>query len=452
MKWISRLVVLLLISLLVWLNFPEGRPIKLSVGKWKIDTTLSPPKISTTVNEKPYVREFITRLGLDLQGGSHFVFDTDIKNVKPADLKDALDATRNIVERRVNLFGVSEPVVQTLKSGNQYRISVDLPGIKDPQSAIDLIGKTAQLNFKEEGEIDPSIPANIATLSAIFKLTKPTGLTGSEIKKAQVVFNQTDGQPNVQLQFTAEGAKKFAAITKRNIQKQVAIFLDNQVLTAPVVQAEITDGTAIITGGYTVETAKELAISINSGALPVPIKLVEQRTIGATLGAQEVNQSIFAGIVGLSMVAFFMIVFYGRMGLVASCGLLLYGLITHAIYRIVPVVLTLPGIAGFILSIGMAVDANILIFERIKDELRHGKPREVATRIGFARAMHAIKDANVTTLLVAFILFNPLNWEFLPQFGLVRGFALTLAIGVVVNLFTGIFVTRRILGFFYRTV
>lgn len=464
MKWFSRLITVLLIAGLLWFNFPENfpvnvsiptikvdsfRPFKVSRSTWQIDK-LNPPKISRMIGGKSITREFVTKLGLDLQGGSHFVFETDTSKLPSADVAEALVATRNIIERRVNLFGVSEPVVQTTKSGKIHRITVDLPGVKDPKSAVDLIGRTAQLTFKEEGAIDPSIPESIATLSAIFKLTKPTGLTGKDVKKAQVVFNQQNGEPNVQLQFTPEGTKLFADITKRNLRKLVGIFLDNDVLTAPVVQSEILDGTAVISGSFTVDSAKELAIAINSGALPVPIKLVEQRTIGATLGTSEVNKSIIAGVVGLSMVVLFMVMFYGRMGVVASLGLLLYGLITHAIYRIVPVVLTLPGIAGFILSVGMAVDANILIFERIKDELRHGKPREVAIRIGFGRAMSAIKDANVTTLLVSFILFNPLNWEFLPQFGLVRGFALTLAIGVIVNLFTGIFVTRRILRFFYR--
>ncbi len=464
MKWFSRLITLSLIAGLLWLNFPENfpvnlsvptiqiqslRPFKPSIGSLRIDK-LNPPKISTTVGGKIITREFTTKLGLDLQGGSHFVFETDTTKVPQADVAEALVATRNIIERRVNLFGVSEPVVQTTKSGNIHRITVDLPGIKDSQSAIDLIGRTAQLTFKEEGEIDPNVPISIATLSAVFKLTTPTGLTGKDVKKAQVVFNQENGEPNVQLQFTPEGTKLFADITKRNLRKLVGIFLDSDILTAPVVQNEIIDGTAIISGSFTVDSAKELAIAINSGALPVPIKLVEQRTIGATLGTYEVNKSVIAGVVGLSMVVLFMVMFYGRMGIVASLGLLLYGLITHALYRIVPVVLTLPGIAGFILSVGMAVDANILIFERIKDEIRQGKPKEVAIRIGFGRAMSAIKDANVTTLLVSFILFNPLNWEFLPQFGLVRGFALTLAIGVVVNLFTGIFVTRRILRFFYR--
>ena len=450
-RFLSRLFVLVLLIGLVWVNLPAKIPIKFQINKWKVDTNIGAPVISfKTSDGKEFKKEFITKFGLDLQGGSHFVFEADVSKLKTADIADAIASTRNIIERRVNLFGVSEPTIQVLQSGKTYRISVDLPGIKNHEEAINLIGQTAQLVFKEEGELDPNIPISIATQSAIFKLTKETGLTGKDVKKAEVTFNNQNGEPSVQLNFNAEGAKKFADITKRNVKKLVGIFLDADILTAPVVQTEILDGTAIITGQFTVETAKSLAVSINSGALPVPIKLVQNETIGPSLGAQDVQRSVIAGIVGLTSVILFMILYYGRLGLVASVGLLLYGLITHALFRAIPVVLTLPGIAGFILSIGMAVDSNILIFERIKEEVRNGKPHETAVRLGFGKAMDAIKDANITTLLVAFILFNPLNWDFLPQFGLVKGFALTLALGVITSLFTGVVITRRLLKIFYK--
>lgn len=443
--------VLALLICLVWVNLPAKIPVKFQIGKWKVNTTIGAPVIDfKTSDGNQFKKEFVTKFGLDLQGGSHFVFEADTSKLKAADINDAIASTRNIIERRVNLFGVSEPTIQVLQSGKTYRISVDLPGIKNHEEAINLIGQTAQLIFKEEGEIDPSIPISIATQSAIFKLTKETGLTGKDVKKAEVTFNNQNGEPSVQLNFNADGAKKFADITKRNVQKLVGIFLDDSILTAPVVQTEILDGTAIITGQFTVETAKSLAVSINSGALPVPIKLVQNETIGPSLGAQDVQRSVIAGVVGLAGVILFMILYYGRLGLVASVGLLLYGLITHALFRAIPVVLTLPGIAGFILSIGMAVDSNILIFERIKEEVRNGKPHETAVRLGFGKAMDAIKDANITTLLVAFILFNPLNWDFLPQFGLVKGFALTLALGVITSLFTGVVITRRLLKIFYK--
>jgi len=450
-RFLSRLFVLALLVCLLWVNLPAKIPVKFQFANWKVDTAIGAPVIDfKTSDGNQFKKEFVTKFGLDLQGGSHFVFEADTSKLKAADISDAITSTRNIIERRVNLFGVSEPTIQVLQSGKTYRISVDLPGVKNHEEAINLIGQTAQLVFKEEGELDPSIPISIATQSAIFKLTKETGLTGKDVKKAEVTFNNQNGEPSVQLNFNADGAKKFADITKRNVQKLVGIFLDDSILTAPVVQTEILDGTAIITGQFTLETAKSLAVSINSGALPVPIKLVQNETIGPSLGAQDVQRSMIAGMVGLAGVIIFMILYYGRLGIVASVGLLLYGLITHALFRAIPVVLTLPGIAGFILSIGMAVDSNILIFERIKEEVRNGKSHETAVRLGFGKAMDAIKDANITTLIVAFILFNPLNWDFLPQFGLVKGFALTLALGVVTSLFTGVFITRRLLKIFYR--
>lgn len=449
-RLISIIFVGSLLTLLLWINIPMSIPIKFTIGSWKVDTVIPQPTITTNVGSEQKSRVLDTKFGLDLQGGSHFLFEADVSKLRREDITDAIESTRTIIEKRVNLFGVSEPSIQTIVSGKTYRLSVDLPGVKNPEDAINLIGKTAQLSFKETGPRDPSVPESIATLSAIFTLTKETNLTGSEVKKAQVVFNQENGEPNVQLTFNASGTKKFADITKRNVGKQVAIFLDEDILTAPVVQTEIIDGTALISGQFTVDSAKELAVSINSGALPVPIKLVRNETVGPTLGAIDVQKSVLAGAIGLSAVCLFMILYYGRLGVLASLGLILYGLITHALFRLIPVVLTLPGIAGFILSIGMAVDSNILIFERIKEETRNGKSREAAIKIGFGKAMDAIKDANVTTLLVAFILFNPLSWDFLPQFGLVKGFALTLALGVLTSLFTGVFVTRRLLSLFYR--
>jgi len=391
-----------------------------------------------------FKKEIKTSLGLDLKGGSHLVFDVSTNNIKKEDLEDAISSARDIIEKRINFFGVSEPSVQTLKTGEKYRIVVDLPGIEDVSSAVKLIGQTAQLVFKEEKIIKDE---KLATPTAVFVNTP---LTGKDVKKASVVFSQQDGKPQVSLSFTPNGGKLFAEITKRNISKPLAIFIDNMLISAPIVQQEILDGNAVITGNFTVDQAKKLAIAINSGALPVTVNLIEQKNIGPTLGVFEVRKSVLAGIVGLFTVLLFMILYYGKLGLIASLALFIYGAISLAIFKIIPVVLTLPGVAGFILSIGMAVDSNILIFERMKEELRKGKSFEIAFNLGFGRAIDAIKDANVTTLTVAFILFNPLNWEFLPQFGMVRGFALTLAIGVATSLFTGVVITKRLIKFFYK--
>ncbi len=425
MKIIQIAVALLLLLLIIWIDLPEN----LRIGKFQIQ------------------RYFKTHLGLDLQGGSSLVFQADTTKVKASDLQDALNSSRDIIERRVNFFGVSEPTVQTLQVGNTYRISVDLPGFGNVEEAARLIGTTAQLTFKEEAS--PS--AQVSTLSALLvNFSKDTGLTGKDIQKASVTFDPQTGKPQVALQFSDAGKKLFADITTRNVSKPVGIFLDNGLLSAPVVQQPILDGNAVITGNFTTNDANKLAIAINSGALPLPIHLIEQRNIGPTLGASEVRKSIYAGAVGLLMVLTFMIIYYGRLGLIASLALAIYGLISFAIFRAVPIVLTLPGVAGFILSIGMAVDSNILIFERIKEERRKGRDLDIAIRLGFGRALDAIKDANITTLLVAFILFNPLNWGFLPQFGMVRGFALTLAIGVATSLFTGVVITRRLINILYK--
>lgn len=441
----------LLAFLLLWINLPASIPYNFSIGARQFKGEITRPRVVFEVDGRQRVQDFSLRLGLDLQGGSSLIFEADTSRVSKADLQDALDSARDIIERRVNLFGISEPSIRTLKSGETYRIAVDLPGIQNMAEAVELIGSTAQLTFQEFSTPEAVLSnSEEATAAARLPTFIETGLTGSDVRKASVQFNPENGQPEVLLEFKDQGRQKFAEISRRNVGRQVAILLDQEVLSAPVIQTPILDGNAVISGNFTIDSAKQFAIAINSGALPVPITLVEQRNVGPTLGAVEVQRSVFAGIAGLIAVMVFMVAYYGRLGLIACAGLLIYGLITLAVFRAIPIVLTLPGIAGFILSIGMAVDANILIFERIKEEIRKGREFRQAVRLGFGRAMDAIKDANITTLLVAFILFNPLGWDFLPQFGLVRGFALTLAIGVVVSLFTGIFVTRKLIQFFYR--
>jgi preprotein translocase subunit SecD len=435
MKIFKSIIIALIFIGLIWVDLPES--IK---TKYKISS-----QVDFNVFGINFKKDFTTKLGLDLKGGSSLIFEADTAKVKKEDLNDALNSARDVIERRINFFGVTEPQIQTVKTGDKYRLSVDLPGISNSEEAIKLIGQTAQLTFRElPGE-------KIATNTPIFlQLTKDTGLSGIHILKSTVEFDSQTGKPQVGLKFNQKGTELFASITRRNIGKPVGIFLDNIPLTTPNVQTEIPDGSAVITGNFTTEEARKLVIAINSGALPLPIKLVEQKNIGPSLGEIEVKKSVYAGAVGLIMVLLFMIVYYGRLGLIASLGLLIYGLISLFIFKAIPLVLTLPGVAGFILSIGMAVDSNILIFERIKEELRRGKSFEIAVRLGFGRAIDAIKDANVTTLTVAFILFNPLNWEFLPQFGMVRGFALTLAIGVGTSLFTGVVITKRLINMFYK--
>ncbi|MGB9911371.1 MAG: protein translocase subunit SecD [Microgenomates group bacterium] len=413
---------------------------KIGLKDIKIEQKISRPALEIKLRNFRFYRDLEIKKGIDLAGGVHLVFQADMSNIPSEDKKSALEATRNNIEKRINLYGVSEAVVQTSQKGEDYRVIVELPGIKDISQAIELIGKTAQLDFRE-------LPQEATTATSLADF-KSTGLTGKDLTRSKVEFDPNTGQPVVGLEFSAEGGKKFAEITKRNINKPVAIFLDDLPLTIPLVKEEITTGKAVISGDFDLKSAKNLSIQLNAGALPVPIKVVEQRSIGASLGEESVRKSIQAGFIGLGLVALFMISYYGYLGFLAVCGLVIYGLLSLALYKLIPVTLTLPGIAGFLLSIGMAVDSNILIFERMKEEIRMGKPKKLAMELGFGRAWDSIRDANVCTLITCFILFNPFNWNFLNTSGMVRGFALTLGLGVLLSLFTGIVVTRTILRVF----
>lgn len=407
--------------------------------RWRLWFILALTAAAIAVNLIP---KYTLKTGLDLQGGTHLLLQADMDNIDPNDRATALESVKQVISRRVDLYGVSEPIIQTSQFQNTYRLIVELPGVKDVNQAISLIGQTAQLDFRED---------QTATAGATTLVFQPTGLTGKDLKKAAVSFGQsgnTTGQPVVSLEFTQEGSQKFAEITQRNVNKPVAIFLDNQLITNPIVNEPILSGQAVISGNFTADSASQLAIQLNAGALPVPIKIIEQKNISATLGSDSVRKSVIAGSIGLGLVALFMILLYGINGFLADIALIIYGLITLAIYKLIPVTLTLPGIAGFILTIGMAVDSNILIFERLKEEVRAGRPFSVALELAFGRAWDSIKDANVATIITSLVLINPLNFNWLNTSGLVRGFAITLFIGVIISLFTGIIVTRTLMRLF----
>lgn len=396
-----------------------------------------------------WLGKFPIKLGLDLQGGTELILLADTSKLAADQQDAALESARQVIERRVNLFGVSESVVQTSKLGNSRRIIVELPGIKDASSAASLVGKTAQLEFRELPS-SPSAEATNSALPAILFAT-PTGLTGADLKRAQVSFNNARAStgPQVTLEFNDQGAKKFAEITRRNVGKALPIFLDEEPIQAPVVQQEILGGNAVISGSYTLDQAKNLVIQLNAGALPVPIKILEQRSIGASLGSESIQKSIFAGIVGLSLILLYMAFYYGRLGLLADLALLIYAILSLMIFKtglflLPPVTLTLAGIAGFILSIGMAVDANILIFERMKEEKRAGNNPKAALDLGFKRAWSSIRDSNISSLITAAVLYS-------MGTGLIKGFALTLAIGVLVSMFTAVTVTRTFLRLFVKS-
>ncbi len=417
--YITFLLIVLLSAGAVYLAIPQGSKIN-----------LKPIKIN-------YEKPFNLKLGLDLQGGTHLVYEGDLKDI-PADAQaDAMASARDVIERRVNAFGVSEPVVQV---SGQNRIIAELPGVKDINEAIKLIGQTPFLEFREENPNPPALTPDAdgnVTLDADAAFL-PTGLSGKQFKRATLEFDPNTNVPQISLQFDAEGTKLFSEITSRNIGKRVAIFLDGQILSAPTVQSAITDGKAVINGQFTVPEARELATRLNSGALPVPVKLISQQNVGATLGAVSVQKSVAAGLIGFAVVALFMILYYRLPGLLAVIALAIYTFIALALFKIFGITLTLAGIAGFILSIGMAVDANILIFERMKEELRRGKTLQLAVEDGFKRAWLSVRDSNFSSLITTFIL---------AYFGtsIVRGFAITLALGIIVSMFTAITVTRTFL-------
>lgn len=431
------LVTFVFVLVALYIALPPRIPVKFSLAGWSVDKTISRPDLNIDYGKLSLHKSFDLILGLDLAGGSHLVFKADTTALSADEKQNALESLKQIIETRVNLFGVSEPNVQLSEFEGESRVIVELPGITDSQQAVDLIGQTAQLEFIELAEQDGKI------------IPAPTGLTGADLEYAKVSYDNVTGAPVVDLKFTSEGGDKFAQITGRNVGKQVAIVLDGQLVSSPVVNQQIVGGAAQISGDFDLDQAKALSVQLNAGALPVSVSLVEQRSVGASLGADSVQKSVVAGLVGLGMVLVFMVLAYGWQGLLADISLVIFGIITLALYKLIPVVLTLPGVAGFLLSVGMAVDSNILIFERLKEELQH-RSFANALEAAFGRAWDSIRDANIATLVTAFILANPLDWSFLHTSGPVRGFAITLALGIAISLFTGVWVTRNLMRAFMR--
>jgi len=414
-----------------------GRKISLPISRPNIDFSLGPVRIHN---------DFSLKKGLDLAGGAHLVFKADTGTLPEEDRAEAVSSLRDNIERRVNVYGLSEAIVQTLKTGNEDRLIVEIPGQVDPGQAVALIGQTAQLSFRLEVDIPPEATES-ATIYDIF--SKETNLNGANLKKAEVVFDPNTSKPQVSLEFDEKGNDIFAELTTENVGRMMAIFLDNYLVSAPSINEPIIDGKAVISGTFSLEEAKQMVSQLNAGALPVSVELIEQRTVSATLGEESIDKGVRAGLVGVGLVALFMVGFYGRLGILANFGLLIYAILSLAMYKLIPVTLTMPGVAGFLLSLGMAVDSNILIFERMKEEIRMGRPWRTAMELGFGRAWDSIRDANVCTLITTFVLFNPFEWSFLNTSGMIRGFALTLGLGVILEMFTGIVVVRTIMRVFY---
>lgn len=502
------------------------------------------PRLYETLNK------FKFNLGLDLQGGIHLEYKADVSGIEQDKIPEAMQAAQDVIERRVNAFGVGEPLVQPARSGDEYRIIVELPGIKNIEEAKNKIKETPMLEFKETGPLDPQVKqifdstneqskqkaieilakakqgedfAKLAQENSqdtgtkdkggdldfvkkgeflpevdkvlfdkglksgevypelvetqygwhIIKFIeergegddkevhgahilfakktpeqypelsyKSTGLTGKNLKNASVVYaSQGIGEPQVSLRFDEEGTKLFAEITKRNIGKQVAIYVDNEMISSPTVQNEIINGEAVVTGSFTTKQAKDLAQRLNEGALPVPLTLVGQQSVEASLGQASLEKSLFAGMVGLGAVVIFMLIFYRFLGFIASLALLVYTVIMLALFKLFGFTMTLSGIAGFVLSIGMAVDANILIFERTKEEIRNGRSVHGALDEGFKRAWTSIRDGNMSSIITSLILV-------VIGTGFVKGFAVTLLLGVIVSMFTAVIISRTLLKVF----
>ncbi len=389
------------------------------------------------------------RLGLDLSGGTQLLYKADTSAVAPAQLDESMNALRETIERRVNAFGVSEPIVQREKGSSiagegEERLIIELPGVTDANEAIRQIGQTPVLEFKMlNSEAPPeaiaSVGGNDVLMDALFG---DAILTGRNIARAELQFGQGQGglanEPTVVLHFDAEGTKIFAETTKENVGKTFGIFLDGNLISSPVIREEIPNGTAVISGSFTPESARELVRNLNLGALPVPIELVNTETVGGTLGAEAVNDGLIAALVGVGAVMLFMIIWYRLPGFIAVVALCIYIVANLAIFMFLPVTLTAAGIAGFILSVGMAVDANILIFERTKEELKKGGDLKQAIADGFSRAWLSIRDSNISSMITAMILF----WL---GTSLVKGFALVFGLGVLVSMLTAITVSRTML-------
>ena len=394
---------------------------------------------SSEMNKGGAFGRFTFKLGLDLNGGTHLVYQADTSSTTPSDVSGAMSSLRDVIENRINVFGVAEPLVQVETAnvaGQQiHKLIVELPGVTDVAKAVDMIGKTPSLEFKLLKQSASSTDAQKIDPNSFIN----TGLTGRLLQRADIEFNPNTGAPQVALTFNSDGKDLFDKLTKENVGQVLAIFLDGKPLSMPVIREEIKDGKAQISGVFTPDEAKKLVQDLNYGALPLPISIVETQTIGPSLGIGAINSSIYAGVLAFIIIALFLILWYRLPGLVATIALVIYTVLNLAVFKLISVTLTSAGLAGFILSIGMAVDANILIFERMKEELRKGLDLPDAIKEGFHRAWLSIRDSNLSSIITAVILY------YFATSSLIKGFALVFGLGVLISMFTAITVSRTLL-------
>lgn len=402
------------------------------------------PGIHIHIGDINYDRDIDMQLGLDLQGGMQVLLEADVAEDEQVD-PVSMEAVRGIIENRVDGLGVTEPVVQSVGS---RRILVEMPGIRDPQRAIETLKETGLLEFVDTGSVllppGTVVRTDYGAVEPGEEITPTetvyhTVVTGRNLRTADVVFDPNTNVPTISFEFDSEGATLFGEHTAANIGRYMSIVLDKTVVSSPKIESAIPEGRGLITGNFGLEEARAIVLQLRYGALPIPLRVLDTRAVGPTLGAESVQKSTRAGLIGLIVVLIFMLIYYRLPGLLACLALIIYALITLALYKLIPVTLTLPGIAGFLLSVGMAVDANILIFERMREELRQGRTLQRAVEYGFRRAWSSILDSNVSVWITCAIL-----WWFGNSFGasMVKGFALTLALGVAISMFTAITVTR----------
>lgn len=470
------MLIMILTGCTIWIVWPNNPGLHIHFGPIRFD------------------RDIKVHRGLDLQGGMQVVLEADLPPGQQVDV-DAMAAVKSIIDNRVNGLGVVEPLVQLAGSN---RVVVELPGIQDPELAISTLrhtgllefvdagntflpaGLEVQTSFRESGEfgiptptpeptatntalaMETATPASTPTVT-LTEAISPTAeveatpsptprprifrtvITGKHLHSAQVGQDEY-GRPQINFTLTDEGAKIFAEHTAANIGRYLAIAMDGVIISCPRIESAITEGSGRITGDFKLSEARSIVIQLRYGALPVPLKVIQNRTVGPTLGQDSVAKSTRAGIIGVIIVLVFMLVYYRLHGFVADMALVIYALVTFSLFKLIPVTLTLPGVAGFLFSVGTAVDANILIFERMKEELRQGKRFSTAIQAGFDRAWTSIRDSNLSTLITCVILY----W-FGSNFGasMVKGFAVTLFLGVLVSMFTAITVTRTLIRVLY---
>ncbi len=431
--WKKRITALLILAL--------GLGVALFVYKSELaHRNLAKDTVATGVAKFPF------KLGLDLKGGTHLVYRADVSAVKTLEVKDAMSSLRDVIERRVNIFGVAEPIVQVQDGGfsnqGEERLIVDLPGVTDVAKAVAMIGQTPLLEFRVERAKDAPQEIKIGKDGNVVidpnSLYVGTDLTGRYLDKAILEFDPNTNEPKVSLQFDAEGAALFEKITRENVDKTVAIYLDGQPISTPKVNEAISGGKAQISGNFSATEAKTLVGRLNSGALPVPIELISTQTIGPSLGELAVNAGLKAALVGFILIALFLVFWYRLPGFIAVLALSIYVAIMLALFKLIPITLTAAGMAGFIISLGIAVDANVLIFERIKEELKAGRTVSDAIEHGFSLAWLSIRDSNFSSIITAIILF----WFGTP---LIQGFALTFLLGVIVSLLSSMSISRLFL-------